>query len=293
VVNHSWGHPAANLVTSRSTTINPSHTTLNDRLLSHGTGHYGWHPYHPSYGWGDYYFAYHPSYYSYHPSYGWGGYYSYYPTYHDYYSSYGTYPYGSAYLSTVSQTDSGTSTSSAPVPREEGAANTTKETAAVQQRMDVARRAFQQGNYAEADRECEQALRLLPRDANLHEFRALCQFAQSKYQDAAATLYEVLTAGPGWDWNTVSSFYPSAQTYTTQLRTLERYVREYPRDPGQRFVLAYHYLVLDEGDAIRDQLEEVVKLQPNDKVAAGILEALEKAKKIKDQARADKPAPGR
>ena len=94
--------------------------------------------------------------------------------------------------------------------------------------MDAALRAFQNGDYAGAQRECERAIRLVPRNTNVHEFRALCQFAQGKYKDAAATLHAVLAAGPGWNWNTLSSLYTNAQIYTKQLRALEQYVKEQP-----------------------------------------------------------------
>jgi tetratricopeptide (TPR) repeat protein len=160
----------------------------------------------------------------------------------------------------------------------EDAANSDNETTAAKQCMEKAVLVFQKGDYAGAQNQCEQAIRLAPGDANVHEFRALCQFAQVKYTDAAAALYAVLADGPGWDWKTLSSFYSSATTYTKQLRALEEYVKEHPKDAAGRFVLAYHYLVLDERDAALSQLREVVKLQPKDKVSAGIVKVLEKAK---------------
>ncbi len=127
----------------------------------------------------------------------------------------------------------------------------------------------------------------------MQEFGALCLFAQGKYKDAAATLYDVLTAAPAWDWDTVGSFYASARTYTTQLRALERHVRQNPRDAAGHFVLAYHYLALGYRDAVVTQLREVVKLQPGDQVSAAFLEALEKTKDDNDGAPARRPAPGR
>ena len=42
----------------------------------------------------------------------------------------------------------------------------------------------------------------MPNDASLHEFRALVLFALGQYEQAAATLYAVLSNGPGWDWTT-------------------------------------------------------------------------------------------
>lgn len=144
------------------------------------------------------------------------------------------------------------------------------------QRMDSARAAFARGDYSTALRECDQALQLLPGDTNLHEFRALCLFAQQKYQEAAGVLYAVLAAGPGWDWNTLSSFYTRADDYTKQLRALEAFVREHPQDASAHFVLAYHYLVLDQRQAALEQLRVVIKLQPKDKISAGLAEALQK-----------------
>jgi tetratricopeptide (TPR) repeat protein len=234
-----------------------------------------------------------------------GGYYSYsssYPYYYNYdpyYSSYASdYDYSpssgsssssDSYLPSGSLSDPAPSdfyykpARSSPAPRDKDAANTDKETATAKRRMDLARRAFLKGDYAEAQRECQRAIRLLPEDANLWEFRALCQFAQGKYKGAAATLYDVLAAGPGWDWDTLSSFYTSARTYIRQLRALERYVRENPKDAAGRLVLAYQYLALDERDAAAGHLREVIKLQPRDQVSPGILAALEKAKMGKDE----------
>jgi tetratricopeptide (TPR) repeat protein len=159
--------------------------------------------------------------------------------------------------------------------------------------MDLAVGAFKKGDYAEAQWHCEQAIRRLPGDANLQEFRALCQFAQGKYRDAAAILYEVLAAKPVWDWDTLSSFYPRAGTYTTQLRALERSVRENPKDAARHFVLAYHYLILEDLDATIGQLREVIKLEPRDQVSPAFLAALEKLKDGKDPSPARRPAPGR
>ena len=108
----------------------------------------------------------------------------------------------------------------------------------------------------------------------MHEFRALTLFAQGKYQDAAAALYAVLARGPGWDWDTMRSLYPDVGTYTRQLRALEAYIRDRPVDGAARFVLAYHYLVTRQTDAAVRQLQEVVKLTPDNTLAADMLKAL-------------------
>ncbi|MFM7150170.1 MAG: tetratricopeptide repeat protein, partial [Gemmataceae bacterium] len=112
------------------------------------------------------------------------------------------------------------------IPKDEEVEKTDADvTKSAQQHLDLGREAFKKGDYATAQKEAEVGIHLLPGDANLHEFRALCQFATKKYKDSAATLYAVLAAGPGWDWNTLSSFYSDSETYTKQLRALENWVR--------------------------------------------------------------------
>jgi hypothetical protein len=188
--------------------------------------------------------------------------------------------------------ETGTSSPSSSA-NEEVASDSPQVPDAVKLRMDSAQRAFKRGDYADAQAQCEVAIRLLPGEINLHEFRALCQFARGNYKDAAATLHPVLAAGPGWDWQTLNSLYSSAETYTKQLRALEQSVKASPKDAATRFVLSYHYLVLDEGAAGLNQLHRIVELQPGDRVSAGIVEALERTKQNPEAARAPKPGPGR
>jgi tetratricopeptide (TPR) repeat protein len=141
-------------------------------------------------------------------------------------------------------------------------------------KFDAARAAFKIGDYAGAQELAEKAIALLPSDATLHEFRALTLFAQQKYKDAAAGLYAVLAAGPGWNWETMSKLYPNADTYTKQLRALEAYTREHPKEAEAHFLEAYHYLVVGGKDAAVQQLKQVVKLQPQDKLSAALVKAL-------------------
>src|SRR5262249_26078745 len=111
----------------------------------------------------------------------------------------------------------------------------------------------------------------LPRDAALHEFRALIFFATKDYRRSAATLYAVLSAGPGWDWTTLSGMYANVSTDTEQLRSLEQYIKDNLNSAQARFVLAYHYLTCGHTEAARGQYEEVLKLQPQDALSAQLL----------------------
>jgi len=115
--------------------------------------------------------------------------------------------------------------------------------------FDTAREAYKSGDYAKALNLTDEAIKSMPNDAALHEFRALCLFALKRYEEAAAVLYAVLSAGPGWDWTTLISLYADPETYTQQLRALESYCSQNPQSAPGRFVLAYHYLTEGHADA--------------------------------------------
>jgi tetratricopeptide (TPR) repeat protein len=148
------------------------------------------------------------------------------------------------------------------------------EQTAAYQLFDQAREAFKKGDYASALRADEQAIRKFPNDPVLHEFAALCLFAQGDYKRAATVLNSLLAAAPGMDWTTMMSLYPNSDTYTTQLRTLEARCRERPDDPAAAFVLGYHYLVIGQNGAAANAMKRVVAKQPGDVVAKQILDAL-------------------
>lgn len=159
-------------------------------------------------------------------------------------------------------------------PAERGTKARTVE--AAQDHLDTARYAFRRAGYRDSLAHAERGIEVLPGDANLHEFRALTLFALKDYKAAAATLHPVLAADPGWNWDTMSSFYPKKETYTRQLRDLEEYVEGDPEDAAGRFLLGYHYLVLDDRPAALAQFREAAALEPTDAVAKALAEALGK-----------------
>ncbi len=146
---------------------------------------------------------------------------------------------------------------------------------AVISNLDQAQDAFKAGNYTKALDFADLAIRDMPNDAAVHEFRALSLFALGRYNEAATTLYSVLAVGPGWDWATMIGLYPNASEYTNQLRKLEGYIGQNPKSAPARFLLAYHYLTQDHAEAAAQQLRQVVVLQPNDKLSAQILQQLQ------------------
>jgi TolA-binding protein len=177
---------------------------------------------------------------------------------------------------TVSE-DSDATPSLTPPPKPEPAEEAPKEDPVVKEAMalmDKARSAFLTGDYPRAQELIEKGIKKLPGDATLHEFRALTLFAQKKYSEAAGTIYAVLSAGPGWTWDTLKSFYDNEKTYQEQLRALEKDSRANPKSADDHFLLGYHYLILDAKDAATKQLEKVAKLLPKDELTAALLKAL-------------------
>jgi len=142
--------------------------------------------------------------------------------------------------------------------------------------FDTAREAFQAGDYARALDLVDQALKSMPNDSALHEFRALVLFALKRYDEAAAALYAVLSVGPGWDWTTLISLYADPETYTQQLRALEAYCSQNPQSAPARFVLAYHYLTEGHAEAAVRQFQIVSALQPKDRLSAQLIQQLQK-----------------
>jgi len=140
-----------------------------------------------------------------------------------------------------------------------------------------ARDAFKAGDYTKALELTNQALQEVPNDTALHEFRALVLFAMKQYDQAAASLYAVLSVGPGWDWTTMIGLYPSVDVYTEQLRALEDYSAQNPQSAPAHFVLAYHYLTEGFTDQAVAQLKHVAELQPNDKLAPQLIRQFTKS----------------
>jgi tetratricopeptide (TPR) repeat protein len=141
----------------------------------------------------------------------------------------------------------------------------------------AAREAFYGGNYQNALQDIQQAIVDLPGNQDVHEFFALTLSAMGDYNKAAAVTYDVLNAGPGWDWTILQSFYASPDVYTKQLRALEHYVTAHAQDAAPRFLLADQYLMIGHFQAAERQLQGVVSLEPRDKLSANILAALKHA----------------
>lgn len=157
--------------------------------------------------------------------------------------------------------------------------------------FDAARSAFYSGDYATALAQLDTTLKTMPNDAVVHEFRSLVLFALQKYPESAAAIYAVLAAGPGWDWTTMSSLYPSVDAYSKQLRSLEDFVRANPQSPDGRFLVGYHYMTNGYADAASKQFKLAQGLLPNDKLIGQLVAMTTPADPSKQVAAAAAPTP--
>ena len=140
--------------------------------------------------------------------------------------------------------------------------------------FNAARDAFKKKDYQAAQTQIDAALKQLPRDPALHEFRALVLFANADYPSAAAVVYSVLSVSPGWNWTTLSNHFAEQAEFTRQLRDLESYRRQRPDDPAPAFLSAYHYVTCRHNDAAIKQLEVVRRLLPDDRLVPPLVTLL-------------------
>ena len=138
-----------------------------------------------------------------------------------------------------------------------------------------ARMEFKRRRFDRALELSEQAIPLNPDDVILHEFYALCLFALAQYDDAAIVLNSLLAVSSGMDLKTLEELYDSPDTYRLQRQMLEDYVQGDSGDVSARFVLAYHLIVAGEVEEASRWLREVVRTEPEDRVAKQLLADLE------------------
>ena len=134
-----------------------------------------------------------------------------------------------------------------------------------------ARAAFAQGDFRNATYLAAHATVDEPRNPKTHLLYSLGMFALGEYRGAAMEAHAVVSLGKTPDWPTVYGVYGNLEAYTTQLRTLEKYVHDHPSSPEGRFLLGFHYLMAGHPNEAKDELLKALKLAPRDRLAAQLL----------------------
>ena len=141
----------------------------------------------------------------------------------------------------------------------------------------AARGAFLRGDFDTALSAISQAIVQMPHNRDLHQFHSLVLFARNDYCRSATVAYAVLEDGPGWTWDICKRFIPCPTSTRVSFAIFEHYVSANPSEANVRFLLGYHYLMLDHTDVARRQLTQVVELRPADKLSARILTGIGEA----------------
>jgi hypothetical protein len=161
-----------------------------------------------------------------------------------------------------------------------------KSAAAAQNRGDVsspegadfqrrAERAFRAGQYDEAVRQANHAAVEMPRNGKLFLLLSQSLFAVGDYAAAAGAAHQGMAMSDQADWGAVvknyTRFYGNASDFTDQLRRLEKFVSEHPKATYARFLLGFQYGFLNYPAEARRELEEAVRLEDRDELAAQLL----------------------
>ena len=162
----------------------------------------------------------------------------------------------------------------APLPQNNGLNNSAGAAGASQAGAEYfaqAGDAFQTGKYRDALRLANHAAVESPQNPKAPELMSLSLFALGQYRDAAAQAHIALALGPPGDWANLYGYYSELSPYTSQLRALEKFVKDNPSAPEGHFLLAYQYLMTGYNSQAIREFREVAKLAPGDRLASELV----------------------
>ena len=204
--------------------------------------------------------------------YGWGNPYDYgysYPN-DSYYYTYSPTDTTATYPSAPPQVPTATTSDTAPASEDQQQAAQE----ALQYYTD-ARTAFEQGDYRNALRMAGHAGIEAPGNAKVHELTSLALFALGNYPAAASEAHAAMAMGPIANWDDLYGYYNNVNTYTDQLRALEKTEGQNPKSAADHFLLGYQYLMTGARSAAQSEFAAAVKLTPKDQIAAHYLKQLQ------------------
>ena len=137
-----------------------------------------------------------------------------------------------------------------------------------------AREAFYAGDLKTAMEKIELAIKEMPSNSDLHQFRSLVLFSMKEFRQAAASAHVALTAGPGWNWDTLQKLVPLSGTLHGRAASLGGNSRPKQTRPGDSLSVG---LSLPDAQPCRiggEGTDQVVALEPRDELAAKILKTI-------------------
>lgn len=147
---------------------------------------------------------------------------------------------------------------------------------------------FQQGRYPDAVAKLDAVVKIVPKDSNAYQFRALSNFAANNFDAAAADAYDAISLGNTWTRPVVESIYgqQNFNRFDQQLNLLSQVSQQSP-SMQSHFLLAYFHLVNGQWQDGKVQLQKVLAISPKEPLSTKLLAAVD-AKLAADQQTAAK-----
>jgi tetratricopeptide (TPR) repeat protein len=151
---------------------------------------------------------------------------------------------------------------------------------------------FRAGKYRAAIHDWRHALVDDPKNGAIMLLLAQALFATGQYDEAAGATQFALANLPEDKWGTVithyKELYPNIGDYTTQLRALEKARDAKPKAPAIHFLLGYHFGYLNFPKHAVKELDKVLAVAPDDKIASKLREQFYAKLSDEEKAAADK-----
>jgi tetratricopeptide (TPR) repeat protein len=126
--------------------------------------------------------------------------------------------------------------------------------------LESARREFESGDYAAAQKLAHHAVVDEPDNPKAHEMMSLAFFAQGNYAAAAEAARATVSLGAVADWPTLYGYYNDRSKYEQNFNALKQFVSEHQNAPEGRFLLGVHNLMMGHRDTARREFAEYLKL---------------------------------
>jgi len=156
--------------------------------------------------------------------------------------------------------------------------------------------AFKAGNYTQAVSDWKHALVDDPQNGTLGMMLAQAMFASGSYAEAAGATQMAMSLLPQEQWGVVvrnyTDLYPNVQSYTDQLRALEKARNGKTTDPALRFLLGFHYNYLGYPTQAARELAKAIELAPQDEMSRQMLNMIKGVATPTSQPALSVPTPG-
>lgn len=149
--------------------------------------------------------------------------------------------------------------------------NANQSLTAIRSQVSQARTAFTARNYGTALELMNKVVKQLPQNNEALQFRSLIHFALADDKAAAADAYEALKLGAAWNATAITTLYGDAKRYEAQLAALKLRAESNPDSLEVHFLLAYQSLVNGDLKTGEKELEEVLRIRPDEPLSSKLL----------------------